>query len=60
MPARATVELRDFHGLITNADRYDLPEGAGQVQINLCSIILGELQVRQGIRELVFEGEPPT
>lgn len=56
-PVRTSVELRDFPGLITNADRYDLPEGAGQVQINLCSLVLGELQVRQGIRELVFEGE---
>jgi len=57
VPARSTVELRDFPGLITNADRYDLPEGAGQVQVNLCSFVMGEMQVRQGIRELVFEGE---
>jgi len=55
LPAKQTVELRDFPGLITNMDPNDLPPGAAQVQINIVSVVAGELQVRQGIKEVKFE-----
>ena len=55
LPAKQTMELRDFPGLMTNVDPHDLPPGSAQVQINVVSIVAGELQVRQGIKEVQFE-----
>ena len=55
LPTKQSVELRDFPGLVTNLDPHDLPPGAAQVQINVVSIVSGELQVRLGIKEVTFE-----
>lgn len=57
MPARATVEIMDFTGLITNANIIDLPPGAAEVQVNATSVKMGELQVRLGMREVAFDSE---
>ena len=49
------IEIRDWQGLITNADRRDLPPGAGQVQVNLVSNVTGELKVRRGLVPVRFD-----
>lgn len=55
---RGEVICKDFPGLIDNVDPRDLPPGAADVQINCCCIVLGELQVRLGYREIAFD-QPP-
>lgn len=59
MPAseRPVAALTDFPGLVTNVDPRDLPAGAAEEQINLCSMVQGEMRVRLGIREVIFEGD---
>lgn len=52
---RGEVVCRDFPGLIDNVDPRDLPPGAADVQINCCSILLGELQVRLGYAVVSFD-----
>jgi hypothetical protein len=53
--AVAQVVIRDWPGLITAADRKDLPPGAGQIQLNLHSNTPGELRVRRGLRPIRFD-----
>lgn len=55
-PARQSVEMRDFPGLVNTADVRDLPPGTAVVQVNCVSIILGELRVRAGWKPVTFEG----
>lgn len=52
---RASVEIRDFPGLIGNLDPSDLPEGAALVQVNVVSIVPGELQTRLGYKTVSFD-----
>ena len=52
---RAAAEIRDFGGLVNNVDPRDLEDGMAEVQINCCSILLGELTVRRGLLEVSFE-----
>ena len=54
-PAKPAVVAFDFPGLISNIDQRDLPPGAAEDQFNLTSIEIGEMQVRQGVREVIFE-----
>ena len=49
------VELKDFPGLIDNVDPRDIPPGAADDQVNACSIVMGELTVRAGYREVLFD-----
>ena len=49
------VVARDFPGLIDNIDQRDIPPGAADTQVNICCIILGELSVRLGYREVSFD-----
>jgi hypothetical protein len=56
--SRGEVVCRDFPGLIDNVDPRDLPPGAADVQVNVCCILLGELQVRLGYREVSFDVAP--
>lgn len=49
------VLIRDFPGLVTNADPNDLPEGAAKVQTNVTATIFGELRARGGYRAVKFE-----
>jgi hypothetical protein len=53
---RAEMAMKDFAGLINNADPRDLPPGTAQVQVNINSRTSGELNVRRGLREVRFEG----
>jgi hypothetical protein len=52
---RGVIILEDFPGLMSNIDPFDSPPGAASIQVNACSILLGELRVRSGYRELKFE-----
>lgn len=54
-PARVTLELNDFPGLVTNMDDHEIPEGAGQIQTNAVCLKVSQLAVRKGYREVVFE-----
>jgi hypothetical protein len=56
-PAKSTVTLADFPGLIDNVDQRDLPPGGAEVQVNATCIRLGELQIRRGLREVTFEAD---
>jgi hypothetical protein len=53
--SQAQVVIRDWPGLITAADRKDLPPGAGQIQVNMQSNTPGELRVRRGLRPVRFD-----
>lgn len=52
---KTSVECRDWPGLVTHADRRDVPPGAGVFQINLASERPGELRVRRGLTLVVFD-----
>ncbi len=54
-PPDKQVMLKDFGGLVTRPDPHDLKPGDARIQINLTCISPGELRVRQGLREVVFE-----
>lgn len=53
--SKQKIMLEDFPGLMTNVDPFDEPPGAAEIQVNCCSITLGELRVRAGYREVKFE-----
>ena len=53
--ARDAVEMQDFPGLIDNMDPLQIPPGAADQQVNACCIVMGELQVRLGYREVQFD-----
>ena len=59
MPEKAEGgrEIRDFPGLILDADTRDLPEGATNLQINCTSEDRGVLTSRRGYVLVDFEGE---
>ena len=50
-------EIRDFPGLIFDADTRDLPEGATDLQINCTAEDQGVLTSRHGYVLVKFEGE---
>lgn len=53
----AAIEIREFAGLFSNIDPHDLQAGQAQVQTNLMCVRAGELVIRRGMRELVFDVE---
>lgn len=59
IPDRKTSDdvtvIRDFPGLVTNADPNDLPQGSAKVQVNVTATIYGEFRVRGGFRTVKFE-----
>lgn len=59
MPAseKPVAVSTDFPGLVTNVDPRDLPSGAAEEQLNLCSMVMGEMRVRLGIRPVIFEDD---
>lgn len=52
---KAQVVVRDFVGLLSNSSAHDTPVGAGIEQLNIQSLQIGELCVRGGLREAVFD-----
>ncbi len=55
-PAKTSVVMSDFPGIITKADPRDIPEGAAEEQVNARSERTGELTVRPGYQVVKFEG----
>jgi hypothetical protein len=53
--AKPAITIVDFPGIMMNVDPRDFPEGASEDQVNAASIKVGELNVRHGIRAVVFE-----
>lgn len=56
-PTRVMIEIRDWPGLVTNADAHDLPPGAATEQVNLQSSQAGVLEARPGFLFVAFEDE---
>lgn len=56
-PARTEVAIQNFRGMASNIDPNDVQPGFSEVQINVNGLRAGELAVRRGLREVVFEGE---
>jgi hypothetical protein len=54
-PAQSDVILSDFPGIFTDIDPRDLPPGAAEEQVNICSMVTGELRVRLGLQEVTFD-----
>lgn len=54
-PPPQGVELSDFPGLIDNVDPRDIPPGAADDQVNACCIVVGELTIRAGYRQVAFD-----
>lgn len=53
--ARTAIEMADFPGLMLSVDPRDMPDGAADEQTNLTCVVIGELTVRLGIKEVTFE-----
>jgi hypothetical protein len=53
-PAEASIPLLDFPGL-KDVDPRDLEPGEAEEQTNMCSLVMGEMDVRQGYRVVKFE-----
>ena len=54
-PGNGQVVCKDFPGLIDNMDPRDLPPGAAEDQVNLACVLVGELTVRLGYKEVSFD-----
>lgn len=52
---KSQVQIADFGGLVTRADPNDVKPGDARIQINVTCITPGELRVRPGLREVIFE-----
>lgn len=52
---KASVEMVDFPGMIDNMDRLDLPPGTADEQINATCVVVGEMQIRLGMRQVSFD-----
>lgn len=52
-----SVQIRKFAGLVLKTDIHDLPPGAAQKQINVRSDRPGELNVRRGMRLVLFDDD---
>jgi hypothetical protein len=56
-PARETLDIAEFPGLVREVSQYALPPGASPVQVNVTSEGVGKLDVRAGYREVTFEDQ---
>lgn len=56
-PAKPVAVSIDFPGLVTNVDPRDLPAGAAEDQVNITCVQVGELRVRLGMRETLFDSD---
>ncbi len=55
--ADSSVEMRDILGLVSNRDPHDLKPGQAEEQVNVMVLRPGEMMVRRGLRELVFDAD---
>jgi len=56
-PAKSGAQVRDWPGMLPDADPRDIPPGAAEEQVNVQSATPGELSVRPGYRVVTFEEE---
>lgn len=56
-PADTEVNAVVFGGMVSNLDSRDLEPGQAQVQVNVNSVKPGQLAIRKGFRELIFDVE---
>lgn len=49
------MEIRAFQGMSSNTDPHDLRPGQSAKQVNVAAVKLGELNVRRGLKELVYD-----
>lgn len=54
---RSMLAIKVFEGMASNFDPTDLKPGVSEVQINVNGFAKGKLEVRRGLRELVFQEE---
>ncbi len=54
-PPDQSDDVRDFPGLVNNADPREVPPGGGTVLVNLGPRVLGRLETRKGLLALSFE-----
>jgi len=59
-PAKKIVEIRDFRGMASNYDPNDIVPGSSQLQININGLQRGQLEIRRGMRQVVFESDAGT
>ena len=52
---KTNVAIRDWPGLVTSADRADVPPGCGTIQVNMLSERQGEMRVRRGLSRVYFD-----
>ena len=51
------MKIRDFKGMASNLDPTDFEPGVSQLQVNVNGNQRGKLEVRLGLRELVYDTE---
>ncbi len=51
------VQESTFTGMVSNINPRDLRPGQAALQINVTAVKHGELAVRRGLRELIFDEE---
>lgn len=56
-PRSKPLEMRDFPGIVLQADAHDLPLGSGQDQVNAKSDQTGSLTVRDGCALVSFDSQ---
>ena len=54
-PRSKPLEMRDFPGIVLQADAHDLPLGSGQDQLNVKSDQSGSMSVRDGMSLVSFD-----
>lgn len=54
-PAQPITVATDFPGMMSDVDPRDIPAGAAEEQVNICSMVPGELRVRLGLQEVTFD-----
>jgi hypothetical protein len=53
--ADTQIEMRDILGLVSNRDPHDLRPGQAEEQVNIMILRPGEMMIRRGLKELVFD-----
>jgi hypothetical protein len=51
------LAIKEFQGMASNFDPSDLNPGVSQVQVNVCGLRKGTLEVRRGLREVTFQDD---
>ena len=55
--ARSEIVFRDFRGMASNVDPTDIQPGYSRIQINVDGRTRGELEVRRGLKAILFDEE---